>query len=405
MNTQSVTPKRLALFFDGTWNEPENNTNVWRSKLMLADRSGDGLIQKAFYDEGVGTHWWDALTGGAFGAGLSANIRQGYRWLMENYDPGDEIFVFGFSRGAFTARSLVGLIAKCGLLKPEAPMSFAQAFDRYKKGKDALPIYTLKYLENMGEQKFSFEEEVLLKHSYYHRDLIKLVGVWDTVGSIGVPFGDIKGISSRTLQFHDTHLSKVAQHSYQALALDEFRKPYWAILWTRFIPDIPDPVRQSLEENRFVEQRWFSGSHCNIGGGYRDDLMMQRPLAWIQGKANGCGLAFRSEITLDEEDLTYLPRDSYSEFLWGLWKMLTLERRYVRWVQPEPVKKEKGMVRTVNERIDKSVFERCKMLAEYRPASLQEWSKRKGIDLESVIQNPDEFPALWSPVATIGLDK
>ena len=121
--TPPTTRKRLTLFYDGTWNEPEDNTNVWRLNLMLADSSGDGLVQKTFYDEGVGTHWYDRLSGGMFGSGLSENIRQGYRWLMENYNDGDEIFVFGFSRGAFTARSLVGMIARCGLLKPEAPMS------------------------------------------------------------------------------------------------------------------------------------------------------------------------------------------------------------------------------------------------------------------------------------------
>src|SRR5213592_3423870 len=114
--------KRLALFFDGTWNIPESNTSVWRFYLMLADRGGDNLAQESFYDEGVGTHWLDRLSGGLFGAGLSQNVRSGYRWLMEHYNHGDEIFIFGFSRGAFTARSLAGLIARCGLLKPDAPL-------------------------------------------------------------------------------------------------------------------------------------------------------------------------------------------------------------------------------------------------------------------------------------------
>jgi len=104
--------KRLALFFDGTWNEPADHTNVRRLRLMLADRGTDGVLQESFYDEGVGTRWYDRLSGGAFGAGLSDNVRSGYRWLIERYDRGDEIFVFGFSRGAFTARSLAGLVAR-----------------------------------------------------------------------------------------------------------------------------------------------------------------------------------------------------------------------------------------------------------------------------------------------------
>jgi hypothetical protein len=103
-----VPSKRLALFFDGTWNRPDSNTNVWRLCLMLAEHGKDGVPQKAFYDEGVGTRWYDSLSGGAFGAGLSANVRAGYRWLMQHYDEGDEIFLFGFSRGAFTSEMRPG---------------------------------------------------------------------------------------------------------------------------------------------------------------------------------------------------------------------------------------------------------------------------------------------------------
>src|SRR5437867_5462888 len=128
------TRKRLAVFLDGTWNKPESNTNVWRLYLMLADRGEDGVPQKQYYDAGVGTYWFDRISGGWFGYGLSENIRSAYRWLIEHYNPGDEIFIFGFSRGAFTARSLTGVIARCGLLKPAAPMSFYQLYERYRKG-------------------------------------------------------------------------------------------------------------------------------------------------------------------------------------------------------------------------------------------------------------------------------
>ena len=128
--------KRLALFFDGTWNEPPNHTTVRRLRLMLAERDSNGIPQRAFYDAGVGTRWYDRLSGGMFGAGLSDNVRSGSRWLTENYDLGDEIYIFGFSRGAFTARSLAGLIARCGLLAPNSPISLAQLFERYQRGED-----------------------------------------------------------------------------------------------------------------------------------------------------------------------------------------------------------------------------------------------------------------------------
>lgn len=413
MNGETKRRQRLALFFDGTWNTSKDNTNVWRLSLMLADQGADGVQQVKFYDEGVGTRRYDYLSGGMFGTGLSKNITIGYRWLMEHYNPGDEIFIFGFSRGAFTARSLEGVIARCGLLHPEAPMSFAQLYRRYKKGDTVRPIYELKYLQSRGETDFNFEEKVLLDHAYYERNLIKMVGVWDTVGSIGIPFGNIKGISRLALKFHDTHLSKIVQNSYQALALDEHRKPYWAILWTNFVPDRPKDTGAPLDDNRMVEQRWFAGAHCNVGGGYENDLLEQRPLAWIQEKARACGLAFRATIKVTDDDMKMVPEDSYSEFLWGFWKIITFGRRYERWVMSDPVRKEAhwkgttrietGRVETVHERIDLSVMQRCKIQKDYRPANLVEWAHRKGLDLQDVIDDPDKYSQFWAPVTTPGV--
>src|SRR5690606_34371317 len=135
-----------------------------------------------------------------------------YRWLMENYDEGDEIFLFGFSRGAFTARSIAGMIARCGLLKPDAAMSFLQLFERYQRGRDSTPIYTLIRERHAGKNEFTFEERILLDHAWYRRGLVRFVGVWDTVGSIGLPAGNIPGISRRRLRFHNTHLSKSIEH-------------------------------------------------------------------------------------------------------------------------------------------------------------------------------------------------
>ncbi|HZZ73324.1 MAG TPA: DUF2235 domain-containing protein [Pirellulales bacterium] len=399
--------KRLALFFDGTWNRPQNNTNVWRLSLMLAETGADGRPQKAFYDAGVGTHWFDRWTGGMFGAGLSDNIRNGYRWLMQHYDPGDEIYLFGFSRGAFTARSLSGLIAHCGLLKPDAPMSFADVFERYRQGPAATPLYQLLRQRAQGEEfalNRQFDERVLLDHSWYHRSLIKMVGVWDTVGSLGVPLGNIPGISSRTLSFHDTHLSKVVEHSYQALALDEARRPFWAMLWTHFTPfqaDAPESDRD--DDNRFVEQRWFSGAHANVGGSYPRDLLPQRPLRWIQAQAERCGLSFRSQIALNDDDLEQRPHDSFREFF-GPLRFLPGIRPYTRWVQSDPVRKATGWVETVNERVDESVLRRCQEYADYRPPSLVEWAQRKGYSLEGVISAPDSVPRLFEPVAARGIE-
>ena len=276
--------KRLALFFDGTWNEPPDHTNVRRLRLMLAEHGEDGLEQRAFYNAGVGTRWYDRWSGGLIGSGLSENVRDGYRWLIENYDEGDEIYLFGFSRGAFTARSLAGIIARYGLLRADAPISFAQLFERYQKGDSVPAIYDLiRNKEQSGV--LDFEDQALLRHSYYRRNMVKMVGVWDTVGSIGLPFGRFRGISRRMLKFHNTNLSVTIEHSYQALAMDEYRKPYWAVLWTDFRPIQPNAQAAPRDDQRWVEQRWFPGAHADVGGGYRSDPLPNRPLAWLQSKA------------------------------------------------------------------------------------------------------------------------
>jgi uncharacterized protein (DUF2235 family) len=125
--------KRLALFLDGTWNEVDSNTNVWRMKLLCAPASTDGKPQLTYYEIGV-----NGLVGGSTGKGLDANIRKAYEWLVENYNDGDEIFIFGFSRGAYTARSLAGLIANFGILKPGSPIGVGQLFSRYQRGDEEI---------------------------------------------------------------------------------------------------------------------------------------------------------------------------------------------------------------------------------------------------------------------------
>lgn len=148
--------------------------------------------------------------------------------------------------------------------------------------------------------------------------------------------------------------------------------------------------------------------------GYENDLMQQRPLAWIQQKANDYGLAFRAETLVTDEDLDLKPCDSYAEFLGGLWKIITLGKRYLRWVMSDPIKKEAhmkgnqsigaGLVETVNERIDLSIFRRCQRYSDYRPQNLKEWATRKGVDLEKIISEPEKFPQFIDPVTATGIE-
>jgi uncharacterized protein (DUF2235 family) len=174
-------PKRLAIFLDGTWSTVVDNTNVWRLKSLCSSRSTDESPQLTYY--GIGVH---GLLGLAFGKGLDENITDAYEWLIEQYDPGDEIFIFGFCRGAYTARSLAGFIAKCGLLKVGAPLGVKQLYKRYRRAHERT-IWELEEARNNGALIDStVEEQWVMKYSMAVH--IKVVGVWDTVGELGIPF-------------------------------------------------------------------------------------------------------------------------------------------------------------------------------------------------------------------------
>jgi uncharacterized protein (DUF2235 family) len=375
--------KRIAIFLDGTWNSVETNTNIWRLRSLCAEEDGAGLRQVAYYDAGVGTREGQKVRGGAFGYGLNKNVVDAYHWLIENYSDGDHVFVFGFSRGAFTARSLTGLIAKCGLLRPGAPLSVEQLFERYEKGAELRPIFKLDYDQRHGCTNFTLEEKWVLKYSL--RIPIDFIGVFDTVGSLGVPFGNIPGISSKRFLFHNTRLSNIYRNSYQALAIDEHRKAFEPTLWTKFTPKIPDPPHALHEEPR-VEQRWFVGAHGNVGGGYRNDRLPQLPLAWLVDKAKQLGLTFRFEMRLDGDEQMDAIADSYAEFLYGAYKLVTLGSGYLRPIGRPTIDVDKGLVDTVNETIDGSVFDRWQRDPNYRPANLETWATGRNVD-PSAIKN------------------
>jgi uncharacterized protein (DUF2235 family) len=365
--------KRLALFLDGTWNVVADNTNVWRMKSLCAPRGADGLTQLVYYNSGVGTQFGSRVRGGMFGYGLDQVVIDSYEWLIDHYEDGDEIFIFGFSRGAYTARSLAGLVAKCGLLMPGAPLGVNQIYRRYHLGSEARTLWTLYAEQQAGTAgALSVEEQWMLKYS--PRVPIKLVGVWDTVGALGVPAFHIPGISRASFGFLHTGLRIPIQHGFHALAVDEHREAFAPTLWTKH--ETATAPERSLSS---VEQRWFVGAHANVGGGCESDLLAQLPLRWMMAKASALGLAFRSDVALDGDMVIAPISDSFGEFMHGFYRLAKLGQPYYR-----PIDRSAAGEHNVNETIDASVFERWRQDPTYRPQNLVEWSQRHGTEIASL---------------------
>ena len=254
--------KKLVVSFDGTWNEPNvgNDTNVWKFHQSIigyeykdpdlhGPPSGSPASQTIkWYDEGVGTVWHDRLGGGLFGFGLSKNIAQGYQFLVNNYEDGDEIYLLGFSRGAYTARSLSGLIRKIGLLKKDQP-----PVPEPEDNQALVDGYKL-YRERDHTPDSQTAEEFRTNHSS-RIVKIKLIGVWDTVGSLGIPVEFLDMLNDR-YKFLDVKLSGIIEHAFHAVAIDEHRKIFDVTLWN-----------SEPKESQEVEQVWFAGAHSDVGGG------------------------------------------------------------------------------------------------------------------------------------------
>jgi uncharacterized protein (DUF2235 family) len=321
-------PRRIALLFDGTWNNRKTRTNVVRLRESIATRGRDDPAQPVFYDEGVGTQWWNRLSGGAFGRGLSQNIQEGYAWLSRRHAPGDEIYIFGFSRGAYTARSLGGLIRKCGLLNDAGPLAVAQAYALYRD-KDLHP---------------DDPRAVAFRAQRAREVRVRFIGVWDTVGALGIPISQVP-FSRDYYQWHDTELSKIVDYACHAVAVDEHRKDFAPTVWTL-----------AKAQNVRVEQRWFAGAHSDIGGG-EGGTLPNLALRWLQDMAETAGLQLKDKAIVGPRDHLGPIDDSYGSFAFGLYRLFR-PRHFRRFGAG------------VNEVVDESVWRRWREDPSYRPAAL-----------------------------------
>jgi uncharacterized protein (DUF2235 family) len=278
--------RRLIVCCDGTWNKLEQKdgggyapTNVAKIARSISPL-GNGMEQVVFYDPGVGTgNALDRWTGGAMGVGLSDNVKDGYQFLMHNYTQHDEIYLFGFSRGAYTVRSLAGLIRKCGLLRKEHSGRIGEAYDIYRiRGDGADSDRADKFRD-----KYSWQPQPTP---------IKLIGVWDTVGALGVPGNLFRTIFGGKYRFHDVTLSSSVSFAYHALAIDEKRRSFKATLWEQ-----SDKGRAAGQK---LEQAWFPGVHSDVGGGYAAAGLSDEAFHWMSAKAAGAGLAFQQPLPVPQ---------------------------------------------------------------------------------------------------------
>jgi uncharacterized protein (DUF2235 family) len=271
---------RWIVCADGTWNEPEQTdegmpcpSNVVKLAKAVAPLGLDGMPQVVCYHSGVGERGnaLDHVVGGAFGDGISLNIRDLYLFLVLNYRPGDELFLFGFSRGAYTARSLAGLIRNSGILQDQYAEKYADAYQLYRDRSDA--THPSAPLSTQFRAQYAWPDFN-----------IRCIGVWDTVGALGIPVPF--QIDKHQNEFHDTDLSSRVDFAYQALAIDERRKPFVPCVWNK---QAGSPASQVLE------QAWFAGVHCNVGGGYEDAGLSDCALDWMWQRVSKIGLNLEAQ--------------------------------------------------------------------------------------------------------------
>jgi hypothetical protein len=288
-------------------------TNVVRlyNALALKSERGDGQLK--YYHPGVGTEpgWWQHAKAGATGAGLNRNIMSAYQWLCANYEARDSIYLFGFSRGAYTTRSLAGLVAHCGLLDL-AGVGPKDVWSRIER------VFQRGYRDKR-ETRDDWKRDGFVFHAVDGDEAIRihLVGVWDTVGALGIP-KDLALLNlleaSDEHAFHDTSLSSLIDYGRHAVALDEKRASFQPTLWTG--------------SHDGLKQVWFPGVHCDVGGGYRETGLSDAALSWMIEEARALGLGFEPDM-IDEKQVRPDPRGVLHDSCTHLFKLLPTQPRSV----------------------------------------------------------------------------
>jgi uncharacterized protein (DUF2235 family) len=357
--------KRIVICCDGTWNTPDQKdrgeirpSNVAKMALSIAAADAQGQPQLVYYDQGVGTEWYNKLIGGMTGDGISRNICQAYAFLVDNYADGDEVFLFGFSRGAYTVRSTVGLIRNSGLLKREHKGRMAEAYKLYRR-RDA------------KSHPNSIEAD-LFRKTYAREIRIRCLGVWDTVGALGIPVKHFELTNKMVdvlhgITFHDVSLSSSVENAFQALAIDERRGAFEPCVWKR---------QEHARGKQRLEQVWFPGVHTNVGGGYEDSGLSDYAFEWMRARAAECGLVFDLSA-LSRHGITIAPnwRGELRNSRTGFYK---LSKEYIRPLGTNDPGNE-GVHRSAVERFQAAYVDpHMKKPKPYQPVNLSDYLARPG---------------------------
>lgn len=332
--------KKIIVCADGTWNDPEQldrgslvPTNVVKIARALALAKAEGQ-EEIFYDLGVGTgKGLDRFMGGLTGSGLLHNIFECFLFIAERYQPGDSIYLFGFSRGAYTVRSLAGLICQFGIDKALTSQHLARPATNPDDKPDKPAITTesnrpvtasakkaSQSTEHLQQLRLAYKQlktgkndQVVSQYKRTHdcyEPTIEMIGVWDTVGSLGIPLLVPKWLLGSVLaeklskwllgnyRFLNVGLNPKVKSAYHALSIDENRRAFLPTLWDA----------TTLDPHQRVKQVWFTGIHSNVGGGYADAGLSDNALLWMVEQAKQHGLQFSD---------TYLARSTQTDTFYG----------------------------------------------------------------------------------------
>ena len=336
--------KRIIICSDGTWNVRDqidkrsgrrHPTNVTKLARAIRPQTSDGTYQIVYYHEGVGTNGpLDSVTGGAFGKGMEENIRNFYRFIVYNYEQGDEIYLFGFSRGAFTVRSLAGFMNMIGLIEKDDDYYVPEMYKCYEMSK--------------GQDTAEWEKAFHKVKGRRACPPIQFIGVWDTVGALGAPGLVGQMINKNKYKYHDIGLNPNIKNAVHAMAVDERRKPFKPSIWTR-----------PAEWKGDLQQAWFAGVHSNVGGSYSPDGLANEALHWMVEKAESIGLE------VDRDYLAYF-RPCFNSMLVD---SMTMAYRVMG-----PFERQIGKHISDGEMLHQSVLDRMQFAkCNYRPDNLKDY--------------------------------